>query len=189
MTLPNPGTDRVAAVSSDPGRNRYLAFRCGAAEYGVDVSKVLQIRGYQIPAHVTKSDEFIEEENRAGGTFAPIFDLRLRRMPEDASVASFAAVIFVDVGGLEAGLRVDSVSEVLEFAPAQIEPVPDLGLGDQGWFLKGLGCVTDAGRRRQLFLIDLERLRRTRRVTPDETAAAFRTGAKHAPRRHRRRRW
>uniref|UniRef100_UPI0028AD0139 chemotaxis protein CheW n=1 Tax=Melaminivora sp. TaxID=1933032 RepID=UPI0028AD0139 len=71
----NPkGTGAAAAA----GAREYLTFRLGQEEYGLDILKVQEIRGYETPTRIAHAPAFIKGVTNLRGTIVPIVDMRLR---------------------------------------------------------------------------------------------------------------
>ena len=56
----------------------YLTFRLGDEEYGIDILKVQEIRGYENPTRIANAPHFLKGVINLRGTIVPIVDLRLR---------------------------------------------------------------------------------------------------------------
>ena len=59
-------------------RGEYLTFRLGNEEYGIDILKVQEIRGYEQPTRIANAPEFIKGVVNLRGTIVPIVYMRLR---------------------------------------------------------------------------------------------------------------
>ena len=67
------------AVQLDtPAAREYLTFRLGGEEYGIDILKVQEIRGYEAPTRIAHAPAFIKGVTNLRGTIVPIVDLRLK---------------------------------------------------------------------------------------------------------------
>ena len=68
-----------AATSALHGAPReYLSFKLGAEEYGIDILKVQEIRGYENPTRIANAPHFIKGVVNLRGVIVPIVDMRLR---------------------------------------------------------------------------------------------------------------
>ena len=86
------------------------------------------------------------------------FDLRLKFQLAEARYDGFTVVVILNVGGRVVGAVVDSVSDVVDLAPSQIRPAPEVGSDPEGNFVAGLGTIASGEQQRMLVLIDIERL-------------------------------
>lgn len=132
----------------------YLTFRLDQEEYGIDILKVQEIRGYETPTRVANSPGFIKGVINLRGTIVPIIDFRLKFNCVKAEYNSFTVVIILNLKGRIVGIVVDSVSDVLELPPDCIRPVPEMDSGIDSSFVLGLGSVAE----RMLIILDIERL-------------------------------
>jgi len=149
----------AAAVQSVPkgalARPReYLTFRLGDEEYGIDILKVQEIRGYEQPTRIANAPEFIKGVVNLRGVIVPIIDMRLRFSLGSAEYNTFTVVIILNVGGRVIGMVVDSVSDVLELDPASVRDAPEMSAVVDASYILGLGTVSE----RMLILVDIEKL-------------------------------
>jgi purine-binding chemotaxis protein CheW len=120
----NPITaTRRAAMAGAP--REYLSFKLGSEEYGIDILRVQEIRGYEPPTRIANTQHFIKGVVNLRGVIVPIVDMRLRFQLADVQYNSFTVVIILNIGNRTVGMVVDSVSDVLELAPGQIKPRPN----------------------------------------------------------------
>jgi purine-binding chemotaxis protein CheW len=132
----------------------YLTFRLGAEEYGIDILKVQEIRGYENPTRIANAPSFIKGVINLRGVIVPIVDLRIKFGLGDAEYNEFTVVIILNVHDRVVGMVVDSVSDVLELAPSEVREAPDLSAVVDASYIIGLGTVAE----RMLILVDIERL-------------------------------
>lgn len=131
----------------------FLTFRLGAEEYGVEILKVQEIRGYDSVTRLPGAPDFIKGAINLRGTIVPVVDMRLK-FGLDSSYDDTTVMIVLNVADRIVGAVVDSVSDVIRLESAQVRPTPDLGGAIDRKFLTGLGVVDD----RMLVLLDIERL-------------------------------
>ena len=141
------GTD--AAVSL-----QILAFRLGGEEYGIDIQKVSELRGYDKVTRIANVPAFIKGVMNLRGSIVQIADLRIRFELSTPTYDAFTVVIVVQVGGREIGMVVDSVSDVITLTRDQIKPPPKLGAAYDTGFFTGIGTID----RRMLILVDVDKL-------------------------------
>ena len=134
--------------------NEFLSFRLGGEEYGIDILKVQEIRGYDAVTRIANTPEFIKGVINLRGTIVPIIDLRIKFALGDPSYDEFTVVIILNVAGRVVGVVVDSVSDVLTLTDAQIRPAPDFSAALDTRYVTGLGAIDE----RMLILVDIERL-------------------------------
>lgn len=136
------------------GAREYLTFRLDQEEYGIDILKVQEIRGYEPPTRVADAPNFIKGVVNLRGTIVPIVDMRLKFNCANAEYNSFTVVIVLNLRNRIVGIVVDSVSDVMELPPENLRPAPDLDSGIDSGAVLGLGALGD----RMLILLDIERL-------------------------------
>ena len=136
------------------GAREYLTFRLDQEEYGIDILKVQEIRGYEPPTRAADAPNFIKGVVNLRGTIVPIVDMRLKFNCANAEYNSFTVVIVLNLRQRIVGIVVDSVSDVMELPPENLRPAPDLDSGIDSGAVLGLGSLGD----RMLILLDIERL-------------------------------
>jgi purine-binding chemotaxis protein CheW len=136
-----------------PG-NEYLAFKLGEEEYGIDILKVQEIRGYENVTRIANAPAFIKGVINLRGIIVPIVDMRIKFNLGEPSYDQFTVVIILSIAGRVMGMVVDSVSDVTTLQPEQIRPAPQMGCALNTDYLVGLGTVEE----RMLILLDIERL-------------------------------
>lgn len=148
-------TDSVAAAAS---RREYLSFRLGGEEYGIDILKVQEIRGYDGVTRIAGAPPHILGVINLRGVIVPIVDLRVRFALGEAKYDAFTVVIVLNVAQRVVGVVVDAVSDVVELAAEQIRTAPQFeGLLDAS-YVTGLASVKQGEVERMLILLDIERL-------------------------------
>ncbi|MDR3391126.1 MAG: chemotaxis protein CheW [Sulfuriferula sp.] len=132
----------------------FLAFTLGNEEYGIDILKVQEIRGYESPTSIANVPDFIKGIINLRGLIVPIVDMRIKFNLGEAEYHNLTVVIILNIGGRVVGMVVDSVSDVITLSPEQIKPAPAMtNVLDTG-YLTGLGAVDD----RMLILVDIDKL-------------------------------
>lgn len=132
----------------------FLAFTLGDEEYGIDIQKVQELRGYDTVTRIANSPEFIKGIVNLRGVIVPIIDMRIKFNLGTPVYDQFTVVIILNIGGRITGMVVDSVSDVITLTAAQVKPAPEMGDTLDTDYLIGLGALDD----RMLILIDIDRL-------------------------------
>lgn len=136
------------------GAREYLTFRLDQEEYGIDILKVQEIRGYEKPTRIANAPAFIKGVVNLRGTIVPIVDMRLKFNCSKAEYNSFTVVIILNLRNRIVGIVVDSVSDVMQLASDHIKPAPDLDSSIDSSSVMGLGSIGE----RMLILLDIEKL-------------------------------
>ncbi len=140
--------------SNTPNAREYLTFRLDEEEYGIDILKVQEIRGYEPPTRIAHVPSFVKGVINLRGTIVPIVDMRLKFGCARADFNTFTVVIILNVRGRVVGMVVDSVSDVLEIPQANMRPAPEVDASINSDCITGLGAVGE----RMLILLDIEAL-------------------------------
>ena len=144
----------VSNASTEVQGREFLSFRLGAEEYGIEILKVQEIRGWETPTAIANTPVFIKGVINLRGIIVPIVDLRLKFRLGEAKYDEFTVVIILSVAKRVVGIVVDAVSDVITLTPQQIRPAPEFGASLDTRFITGLGTVGE----RMLILADIERL-------------------------------
>ncbi len=143
-----------ASAQTNLQTREFLSFKLGAEEYGIDILKVQEIRGYEKPTRMAGVPEFIKGVVNLRGIIVPIIDLRIKFSLTAVEYNDFTVVIILNVSGRVMGIVVDGVSDVTTLAPDQIKPAPDFCANLDTGYVIGLGTLDE----RMLILMDIERL-------------------------------
>jgi len=143
-----------ARPSAREATREVLVFVLGTEEYGVDILKVQEIRGYEKVTPIPSAPDYLKGVTNLRGVIVPIIDMRVKfRMPE-VRYDSFTVVVILRIGGRVIGLVVDAVSDVVGFAQSDVRPAPQLGSLVDGSFIAGLATQGE----RMVLLLDIEKL-------------------------------
>ncbi|MFC5519394.1 chemotaxis protein CheW [Polaromonas jejuensis] len=151
----NPYATAAAPTSAAATRTlEYLSFTLGQEEYGIDIQKVQELRGYDAVTRIANAPEHIKGVVNLRGIIVPIVDMRIKFRLGTPSYDQFTVVIILNIGSRVMGMVVDSVSDVITLTPEQIKPAPEMGAVLDTEYLIGLGTLDE----RMLILVDLEKL-------------------------------
>jgi purine-binding chemotaxis protein CheW len=134
--------------------NEFLTFRLGSEEYGIEILKVQEIRGYDAITQIANAPDFIKGVVNLRGIIVPIVDMRIKFRLGNWTYDQFTVVIILNVAGRVMGIVVDAVSDVITLGTEQMRPTPGLGSVIDTEYIMGLGTVDE----RMLILIDIEKL-------------------------------
>ncbi len=141
-----------AAAASREGK--YLTFVLAKEEYGLEILKVREILGMMPITPVPQTPGFVKGVINLRGKVIPVVDLRLKFGMPEAQVTKETCVIVVEVTGMQMGVVVDTVSEVVDIVDSQIEDAPHFGTQVNTDFIMGMGKVGDKVK----ILLDIERV-------------------------------
>jgi purine-binding chemotaxis protein CheW len=148
--------------------HEFLAFTMGAEEYGLDILKVQEIRGYEAVTRIANAPEYFKGVINLRGVIVPVVDMRIKLGLGTPSYDASTIVIVLNLSGKVAGMVVDSVSDVTTLMSAQIRPAPEMKGVIAADYLIGLGTIDD----RMLILVDIERLMADRAIDAPAALAA-----------------
>lgn len=137
---------------------QFLTFLLAGEEYGVDILKVQEIRGWEQPTMLPNAVDYVLGVINLRGTVVPIIDLRRRFSMEKSQFGQTTVVVVVKVSSANKertiGIVVDAVSEVYNVSDDQIRPAPDLGGAISMEFVKGLATLDE----KMIILLDIDKL-------------------------------
>ncbi|MDD2736112.1 MAG: chemotaxis protein CheW [Desulfuromonadaceae bacterium] len=131
------------SVSAITEATQYLTFKLDEEVFALDVSKVKEILEYTTVTKVPQTPDFMRGVINLRGSVVPVIDLRLKfgMTVTEQSINTCIIVAEVDMEGetILLGALADSVQEVNEMEPEQIEAAPHIGTRLNTDFIKGMG--------------------------------------------------
>jgi purine-binding chemotaxis protein CheW len=152
--------------AENAGGRELLTFTLGSEEYGIDILKVQEIRGYDAVTTIVNAPAFIKGVINLRGIIIPIVDMRIKFKLGDIVYDATTVVIILNIANRVVGIVVDGVSDVITLKPEQIKPAPEFGSSLDTKYLLGLGTVEE----RMIILVDIERLMTSRDMELIEAA-------------------
>ena len=134
------------ALETDNDTGQYLTFMLDGEEYGVDILRVQEIKGWDTVTALPGMPDYIRGVINLRGTVIPIIDLRLRFGLEEMEYGVTTVVIVLRVETEEKerimGVVVDAVSDVYNVDEADVKPSPAVN-GGSGTLevVKGIATV------------------------------------------------
>lgn len=150
----------AATDDKDEGlSNQYLTFSLAEEEYGVDILRVQEIKGWTPVTRIPKAPEYIRGVLNLRGEIVPIVDLRMRFGLDNIAYTATTVVIVLGVKrpndtSTTIGIVVDGVSDVLSVAREDIRNSPDFGTVVDTHFIAGLTATKDG----MVMLLDIDEL-------------------------------
>ncbi|AKH89461.1 chemotaxis protein CheW [Edwardsiella tarda] len=148
------GLASVSKLAGETVGQEFLVFTLGDEEYGIDILKVQEIRGYDQVTRIANTPAFIKGVTNLRGVIVPIIDLRVKFSQQDVSYNENTVVIVLNFSQRVVGIVVDGVSDVLSLSADQIRPAPEFAVTLSTEYLTGLGALGE----RMLILVDIEKL-------------------------------
>lgn len=148
MTELEQANELVEAIDGiDSASEQYLTFMLGDEEYGVEILRVQEIKGWETVTKIPNTPHFLCGVLNLRGTIVPIVDLRLRfDMPARAYMPTTVVVVLKVEGDIQrtVGVVVDGVSDAHDVLPADIKPAPDFGSHINTNYISGVVSIDDA---------------------------------------------
>ena len=153
-----PPAAAAAGMDEAEGARQCLTFVCAGEEYGIDILRVQEIKGWSGVTHVPRTPEYMLGVMNLRGVIVPVINLRLRfglpDRPFDASTVVVVVRVQSALGCKTVGIVVDGVSEVISFPPGSVTPPPPAGGRAEDACASGLGSVGN----RMVTLLDIDAL-------------------------------
>lgn len=150
--------DQSSVLNSQVGYaadgRQVLTFTLGAEEYGVEILKVQEIKGYAAPTPIPNTPPHVKGVINLRGTIVPIIDLRRKFGMEAVEYNQFTVIVVVQVRGKITGFIVDAVSDVLNLQTDDIQPTPQFDDKCDAHFISGLAKVGE----KIIILLDIEKV-------------------------------
>jgi purine-binding chemotaxis protein CheW len=153
--------------AANAGSRELLTFTLGNEEYGIDILKVQEIRGYDAVTTIANAPEFIKGVINLRGIIVPIVDLRIKFHLGNVEYNQFTVVIILNVANRVVGIVVDGVSDVIALASDQMKPSPEFSSTMDTQYILGLGTIDQ----RMIIVMDIEKLLSSRDMELFDTAA------------------
>lgn len=166
------------AIEAITAIRQYLTFNLDKEIFAVDVAHIREIQEASTITKVPRTPEFMRGVINVRGSVVPVVDMRLKLgMPAVADTIDTCIIIMeigLDGDIVVMGALADSVQEVFELPPEQIEPVPKIGTQLNTRFIKGIGKHDE----KFVIILDIENIlstdeiamvREGSEVSPEET--------------------
>lgn len=146
------------ADSDSQQTTQYLSFTLDEEIFAVDVARVREILEFRGTTRIPQVPDYLRGVINLRGSVVPVVDLRLLfgLSATQSTINTCVIVLEINVENdtVIAGALADSVREVLELEPAEIEAAPRLGTRLNTDFIKGMGKRND----QFLMLLDIDRV-------------------------------
>lgn len=138
--------------------NQYLTFYVAGEEYAVTILKVTEIIECVTLTHVPGTPPWIRGVLNLRGAVVPVVDLAVKFGLAPAELTRRTCVIMIELAHegerLVLGVMADSVHQVVELGPEQIQPPPSFGPKVRVDCIQGMGVSGDAF----VVLLDIDRV-------------------------------
>ncbi len=159
MTPTTAASNASMPIAGSETNAQYLTFTCAREEYGVDILRVQEIRGWSAVTKLPEAPRDVMGVLNLRGIIVPVYDLRTRFGLETKLIDASTVVIVLrlqgEAGDRIVGICVDGVSDVQNVATDAIMATPEVGgRPDDQDCVSGL--VTVAGK--TVMLLNVDRL-------------------------------
>ena len=122
---------------------QYLTFRLEDEIFALGISQVREVLDYANITRIPEMPDFMLGVINLRGSVVPVVDMRLKfGMPRtERKVDTCIIIVEIEIGGEPTimGALADSVQEVIDLDPEQIEQPPKIGTRLKGKYIKGIG--------------------------------------------------
>ncbi|MBA4373158.1 MAG: chemotaxis protein CheW [Thermodesulfovibrio sp.] len=135
------------SVSGIMETTQYLTFKLSDEVFAVDISKVREVLDFTSVTKVPRTPDFMRGVINLRGSVVPVVDMRLKFGMSETEKTVNTCIIIVEISldneTTILGALADSVQEVIDLEPDQIEPAPRIGTRLKTEFIKGMGKKDD----------------------------------------------
>ena len=139
MSMAHTQTDSFSVNRAGAGRREMVGFRVGDQAFCIDITSVLEIRGWTPTTPLPKSPDYMKGVVNLRGVVLPIIDLAARLGLPTKEPSARHAIMVVKCGARTVGLLVEAVSDIVELDDASRQQTPDLG--DDGGVIAGIFAI------------------------------------------------
>ncbi|HNY63875.1 MAG TPA: chemotaxis protein CheW [Deltaproteobacteria bacterium] len=151
---------------------QYLSFNLDEEEFALEISRVREVLDFTRITKVPKAPSFMKGVINLRGSVVPVVDLKEKFGIRETEKTVLTRIIIceIDVDGelTVIGALADSVHEVMDIEPQDIEPAPKIGTRLDTDFLKGMGKHGDDF----IMILDIDHV-----FSADELSLVSRTGS------------
>jgi len=131
------------SVSEITETRQYLTFKLGDEIFAIEVSKVREVLDFTVVTRIPRTPDFMSGVINLRGNVVPVVDLRLcfemSRTEKTVNTCIVVVEMLVEGAPTVIGALADSVEEVIDLEPEQIQPPPSMGMLVRTDFIKGMG--------------------------------------------------
>ncbi len=131
------------SVSDITETRQYLTFKLGTEVFGIDVAKVREVLDFTTITEIPRTPEFMSGVINLRGSVVPVVDLRLcfqmSKTERTRNTCIVVVEVLLDGEATVIGALADSVEEVIDMEPSEIQPAPRIGTQIRTDFIHGMG--------------------------------------------------
>jgi purine-binding chemotaxis protein CheW len=122
---------------------QYLTFKLGNEVFATDVAKVREVLDLTPITAIPRTPDFMAGVINLRGSVVPVVDLRqcfgMSKTENTRNTCIVVVEVLLDSESIVIGALADSVEEVIDLEPEQIEPAPRIGAHIRTDFIRGMG--------------------------------------------------
>ena len=131
------------SVTEITDTRQYLTFKLGDEVFAIDVSKVREVLDFTTITKIPRTPDFMSGVINLRGNVVPVVDLRLcfemSKTEKTVNTCIVVMEMLIEGESTVIGALADSVEEVIDLEPDQIQPAPRMGTQIRTDFIKGMG--------------------------------------------------
>ena len=158
MSEPAATEESSMDLATQGAADQYLTFILAGEEYGVDILRVQEIKGWDDVTPIPNTPDYVKGVINLRGAIIPIVDLRQRFGMSELEYGPTTVMIILKVQNDERerimGVVVDAVSEVYNINGTELQPPPEFGGVIKTEFLRGLASVEE----KMIIVLDIDHL-------------------------------
>ena len=167
----------MSIATETAAAGQYLTFQLAGEEYALEVLRVREILRYAEVTRVPTAPASIRGVLNLRGSVVPVVDLAVKLNLPETPVTARTCIVIVEVApeGERAvmGVIAESVSQVIDLLPGDVEPPPAFGPRARVEFLRGMARLGE----RFALLLDLDLLLATEHAAVESGEATGEGGA------------
>jgi purine-binding chemotaxis protein CheW len=160
---------QIAEETASGVGGKFLTFFLAGEEYGLEILKVQEIIGMMSITPVPRTQSYMRGVVNLRGKVIPVVDLRLKFGMDFKEQTDETCIIVVQANGVQTGIVVDNVSEVLDIPTQSIEDAPSFGAGVNSDYILGIGKSENKVK----LLLDIDKVLTTQDIADISTASAL----------------
>ena len=158
MSEPAATEESSMDLATQGAADQYLTFILAGEEYGVDILRVQEIKGWDDVTPIPNTPDYVKGVINLRGAIIPIVDLRQRFGMSELEYGPTTVMIILKVQNDERerimGVVVDAVSEVYNINGTELQPPPEFGGVIKTEFLRGLASIEE----KMIIVLDIDHL-------------------------------
>ncbi len=134
--------------------SQFVTFTLAQEEYGITITKVQEIIGYQGFTRIPNVPDFIKGVLNLRGTVVPVVDLRKKFGMKEKEYSKFTVIIILEALGRIMGIIVDAISDVVSLTSQEIQDTPSFNVNVRTDFIQGMGKKDD----KLIIILDMDKV-------------------------------